>query len=79
MSAPRWPYASFLVATLLALGWVVSSAAFVLEAWGARGEPKSAAFELWAAMTWCGLPLAIVLALALGVLGLARRRVDGPR
>lgn len=74
MRALRWPHASLLVAVVLALGWVVSTGFFTLEAWGARGEPKSAAFELWAGMTWCGLPLAIVGAAALGVIGLARVR-----
>jgi hypothetical protein len=74
MRALRWPHASILLAFVLALVWVVSTGFFTLEAWGARGEPKSLAFELWAIATWCGLPLAIVGAAALGVIGLARAR-----
>jgi hypothetical protein len=74
MRALRWPHASLPLALALALVWVVSTAFFTLEAWGARGEPKSAAFELWAGMTWCGLPLAIVGAAVLGTIGLARSR-----
>lgn len=74
MRALRWPHASLLSSFALALVWVVSTGFFTLEAWGARGEPKSLAFELWAIATWCGLPLAIVGAAALGVIGLARAR-----
>lgn len=70
----RWPHASLLIALVLALGWVVSTWFFTLEAWGARGETKSAAFELWAMMTWCGLPLLVVLCVVIGAIGLARAR-----
>lgn len=70
----RWPHASLLIALVLALGWVVSTWFFTLEAWGARGETKSVAFDLWALMTWCGLPLAVIAAATIGVIGLVDAR-----
>ncbi len=60
---------------VLLVSWAVSTFFFMLEAWGARGMPKSAAFELWAAMTWCGGPLLVLGVLtSAGVLALRERR-----
>jgi hypothetical protein len=52
---------------LLLLLWGVSTFFFMLEAWGARGMPKSLPFQAWAAFTWCIGPLLLLGVLAGGI------------
>jgi hypothetical protein len=69
-----WPFVALAVAALLAVAWCVSTYFFALEAWGARGEPKSSLFEVWALATWCVGPLVVLGIGGAGVGGLVRRR-----
>ncbi|MCA9610790.1 MAG: hypothetical protein KC619_34580 [Myxococcales bacterium] len=64
-----WPLGAFAAAALVALAWVPNAYFFMLEAWGERGEPKSALFELWAAATWIGWPVAVWCLVLAGLIG----------
>lgn len=69
--------ATVVLGTLLLLLWGVSTFFFMLEAWGARGMPKSFLFEAWAAFTWCIGPLLLLGVLALGIVLAIRAPGDG--
>lgn len=75
----RYDLVAYATAALLTLVWGVSTWLFALEAWGARGEPKDALFEVWWMTTWCFGPLAIGLALLIGVVGSLRARAPAER
>lgn len=63
----------FASAVVVAVVWIPSTFFFVLEAWGERGVAKSWSFELWAAFTWLG-PLIVLLLLVAGFVRYLRAR-----
>ena len=70
----RWPLVALLSALLTSAACAGSWLLFALEAWGARGEPKSALFQAWAFASWCGLPLLAFGFTVAAIVGLLRDR-----
>ncbi|MCB9599304.1 MAG: hypothetical protein R3B99_30745 [Polyangiales bacterium] len=70
----RWPLVALLSALLTSAACAGSWLLFALEAWGARGEPKSALFQAWAFASWCGLPLLALGFTVAAIVGLIRSR-----